>query len=166
MKNKLFLSLCRVSILFLFCVGICICLWWYPLSISFCTVGLVSGESVPVEHAREVACWVQLLFAYLASVPCFVVLALGFRATVYAGRDEFFTKKNALLFKVIAIMLFVDSIVFIIGNMVFMFLGWNPFASLYYVIGVIGMIFALGSYFSYRYLEKAIAIKEENDSIL
>ena len=63
-------------------------------------------------------------------------------------------------------MMVIDSIVFILGNVIFMFLELNPFALVYYVIGVLGIVFALTSYFFYCYLEKAIIIKEENDSIL
>lgn len=169
MKNRFLITLSRVSIVFLFFVGICICLWWYPFSISFSTIGLVSGESsnsVLIDQAQAIAFWSQLIFAWLTSIPCFVALVFGFRTTIYAKRDEFFTKKNANIFKMIAAMLFIDSVTFIIGNIVFMFLNWNPFALIYYVIGILGIIFALVSYFAYRYLNKATLIKEENDSIL
>ena len=169
MNNRFLITLSRVSIVFLFLVGLCICLWWYPFSISLGTVGLVSGESSssePVDQTQAIAFWSQLIFAWLASIPCFVALVLGFRTTIYAKRDEFFTKKNANIFKVIAAMLFIDSVAFIIGNIVFMFLNWNPFAPAYFVIGTIGIVFALVSYFAYGYLDKAATIKEENDSIL
>ncbi|MBQ0091886.1 MAG: DUF2975 domain-containing protein [Clostridiales bacterium] len=169
MKNKTLITLSQISIAFLFFVGICICLFWYPLSISFSTLRFVSGESsssVLVDQIQTIAFWSQLIFAWIASVPCFVALVLGFRATIYAKGDEFFSKKNAKIFKIISVMLFIDSVLFIIGNIVFMFLKWNPFALIYYVIGALGIIFALASCFTYRYLEKAASLKEENDSIL
>ena len=104
MKNKSLITLSQISITFLFFVGICICLWWYPFSISFSTIGLVSGESsssVLVDQTQTIAFWSQLIFSWIASVPCFVALVLGFRATIYAKCDEFFSKKNAKIFNVV-----------------------------------------------------------------
>lgn len=168
MKNRFLITCSRVAIVFLALVGLCICFWWYPFSISLGTVGLAPGElgGAALDTAQAVAFWVQLVFAWLTSLPCFAALALLFKSTVYAGRDEFFTGRNAGVYRAISVIIFIDSMALIAGNTLFMLLKWSPFALIYYVIGALGVIFSLASYLAYRYLESAAAIKEENDSII
>lgn len=169
MKTSLLIVLCRISLVFVLLVGLCICFWWYPFSISLTTIGLVSGESsssIPVDQSQYVAFWTQLVFVWLTSLPCFAVLFLLYRSTIYAKSGSFFSHKNANTFKIISLILLVDSVIYIVGNIVFMFLKLNPFAIVYYVIGTLGIIIALSSFFTHLYLEKATRLKEDNDSIL
>lgn len=169
MQNRVMIYLIRISIIFMALVGFYICAFWYPISISLDAIGIVSGESsgsVPITQSQEFAFWTQLIFMWLASVPCFFVLILFFRSTVYARREETFYDGNARIFHIAAWTLFIDSIVFVTGNILFMFLKWNSFAFVYCVIGMLGMVCALACYAAYRYISKAASIQEENDSIL
>ena len=169
MKNRVLITLSRIALVFVLIVGVGICLWWYPFSISLTTVGVVSGESgssVPVDSNQLLAFWTQLIFAWLVSVPCFAVVFFLLKSTSFARHDCFFSYRNANFYKIVSIIIFSDSIILITGHMIFMFLKWNPFAILYYVIGILGLILALFSFFIYRYLEKATRLKEDNDSIL
>lgn len=169
MNDKFLIMLCRISIIFIFFVGLCVCFWWYPFSISFSIFGITSREISSLVYANQtqaIAFWSQLIFAWLIAIPCFSALVLVFKSVGYAKCNQFFTKKNAGFFRVIAVMLFIDFMLYITGNIVFMFLGWNPFALLYFVIGVLGIIFALACYFAYRYIDKAASLKEEMDSFL
>ncbi len=166
MKNRIVIGLIRVSILFLFVVGLGICVLWYPFSISLDTVGVVQDGPAPLTQVQRIAFWVQLLFMWGVSVPCFYTLHLFFRSTGYAKRDEAFCRANAHLYRKAAIALLVGSVVLIAGNVLFIVLEWNSFASVYIVLGVVGLVCALACYVAYRYILKAALLKEENDSIL
>ena len=169
MHKQHFVILSRIAIIFVFLIGICICCWWYPLSFSLFTVGVVSGESsasIDITPAQSIAFWVQLIFSWITSLPYFAVLCLWYKSTCYARDDEFFSLSNAKLYKWSGLLLLIDSVVFITGHVAFMFLKWNPFVIIYFILGFLGLIFALVSYAFYCYLLKTLRLKEENDSIL
>jgi hypothetical protein len=169
MQKQHFVILARIAIIFVFLIGICICCWWYPLSFSLFTVGVVSGESaasIDITPAQNTAFWVQLIFSWITSLPCFAVLCLCYKSTCHAKKEDFFSLPNSKLYKWSGLLLLIDSVIFITGHVVFMFLKWNPFVIIYFVLGFLGLIFALVSYAFYGYLLKAVQLKEENDSIL
>lgn len=166
MKNRLIVGLIRVSIIFLFAVGLGICALWYPFSISLDTVGVVQDGPDPITLAQRISFWMQLIFMWAVSVPCFYTLHLFFRSTGYAKHDEVFCRENARLYRKAAIALLVGSVALIAGNVLFIFLEWNSFATVYIVLGAVGLVCSLACYVVYRYILKAAAIQEENDSIL
>ena len=64
------------------------------------------------------------------------------------------------------IVLFVSSYVFLIGTALFSIIEFNPYAIVYFFIGVIGIILSFALYVVSTFIQKGQKLKEENDSIL
>lgn len=136
MKKTLIAGLLRVAIVIVAVFGIMMCTCWYPFSISLSVMGVI--EAVPTV-AQNVRMWTQVVFYWLASLPCFAVLVLWWLMTYSLKKGTLFNKGNVKLTKLSAGILFVDLVVFLIGNVVFLFLGWNDFAIIYFILSAIGL---------------------------
>ncbi len=82
---------------------------------------------------------------------------MGFINTVYTRKERIFNKKSANNLLKMALILFISSIIFLIGNFVFMCLGWNKFINLYLAVGILGVVFSAGIYAVHKYIAKGAA---------
>lgn len=75
------------------------------------------------EYSRAYPVWMGFLF--LTALPCYGVLACGWRIAVEIGRDNSFSQKNAGLLKWVSVLAGVDTGFFFLGNVVLLCVGWN-----------------------------------------
>lgn len=128
--------------------GLLMCVLWYPY-----TVSLTAENSVEK--------WIQLIFYWLVSIPCFVILVFAWRITGSIKTDEVFTKKTAKCIKLCMFILFMDVCVFFIGNVVFMILGWSKLAFVNLMLAAIGLVVTSVLLVACHYVEKGANLQEE-----
>lgn len=160
----------RLVSLFIRCAVICfaiaeslICFFWYPFSITLSTVGLFGKVT---SEMQLVEMWTQLIFYLATALPCYVVFVIFWTISTLIKSDKAFSPSTVKRLKICTILLAVDLAVFLAGNILFLCLGWNDFAFIYFVCTGIGVI-AIGvlAVIS-QYAKKAVLLKEENDSYL
>lgn len=159
MKSSLIAVLVRVVIILFAVCGVVVCAFWYPFSISLSVMGIV--DAVPT-IAQNVQMWTQISFYWLVSLPCFAILVLVWMMTNSIKKEAFFNCRNIKLTKISAVILFADLAVFLIGNVVFLILGWNDFAIIYFTLFAIGLGVAILFKVFEQYLKKVVKMKEEN----
>ena len=153
MSKKSLCYLTRSAILMMALCGVCICVCLYPFLVS------LNG----FDKGSEAVMWSQLIFYWLSSVPCFIILGFGWKIAS-SIKTEPFIHKNAKLLKIGATLLFADSVFFFIGNIVFMFTGYNPFAIAFFMLVIIAMIASLALAVVGHYVTRATKLREENES--
>lgn len=153
MSKKSLYYLVKSAIIIVALCGLCICGCLYPFLVSL--NGLDKGS--------EAVMWSQLIFYWLTSIPCFIILGVAWKIAS-SIKTELFTHENAKHLKNSAILLFVDSIVFFIGNFVFMLIGYNPFAIAFFMLVIIALIASLALAVVGHYVTRATMIREENES--
>lgn len=159
----------RSALVLVFLFGIFICCW-YPFVVAVSS-GMPFMDYIETEITLEmnIEIYTKLLFYWILSLPCFAVVVMGFIDTVFARKyGTFNIKSEKILFKM-ALILFISSVIYIIGNIFFMLLGWNlsplyftsepsiPLGLFYCIIGVFGLLFSVGIYAIYKYTVRGIA---------
>lgn len=145
----------RITLAFVFLIGIVICLYWYPLTITLSTgIAILDYDPAEITPQENIEFYSQLLFYWIISLPCFVLVLMGFICTEYTRKNGKYNLKSAnMLFKM-ALLLFISSFIFLFGNLIFISLNWNPLPLLYCGIGVAGMLISAGLYAAHRYIVK------------
>ena len=112
-------SLSRSLKMILAGVGIC------GLIVYFAVLPAVGGDLRT--GYPEFAGWYRpwLIFLWCTSVPCFLVLALGWKIAGNIGADRSFSLENAQLLRRIAWLAAGDTVFFFAGNVVLFFLSMN-----------------------------------------
>lgn len=169
-SNIVTILLMRLALVFVFFIGILICWLWYPLDAWF-SAGMPFMDYNETEITREmnIAYHTMLFFYWAISLPCFAIVVMGFIDTFFARKYGIFNIKSANILCKMALILFVSSVIFIIGNIIFMILGWHqsplyfnskPGISLgvvYCIIGGLGLLFSAGLYAVHKYIAKGAA---------
>lgn len=155
MSKQSLYYLVKASIVAVALCGICICVCLYPFLVS------LGG----LDHGLEIILRIQLIFYWLSSVPCFVILGIGWRIAS-SIKTELFTHSNAKLLKDSAILLFVDAVVFLLGNLILMVLGYNPFAIAFFLLVVVALVVSLALGVAGHFVTRAATIREENESFV
>ncbi len=170
MRSNIIILLMRMALVFVFFIGIIICTFWYPFTITISTVSLLDYNESEITLQQNIELYTQLIFYWTISLPCFVILIMGFIDTGYTKKYGTFNIKSAnILFKM-ALILSVSSVIFIIGNIIFMLLGWNTPPSfgvggteptitigfLYCIVGVVGLALSAGLYVAHKYIARRI----------
>ena len=163
MKSSLIAILVRIVIVVLATCGIAICVLWYPFSISLSVMGVV--EAVPTV-AQNIQLWTQLIFYWMSSLPCFTILFMAWLMTNSMKNEAFFNNRNVKLVRLSAIILFLDLAVFLIGNIVFLILGWNDYAIIYFILSVIGLGVAILIEVFEQYLKKSVQMQEGTKGLI
>ena len=150
----------KISTILVAMFGIIICAFWYPFSLSLSITGPVNS---PLTFVQKVEFYSQLIFFWIASIPCFVILLYAWRFGNAINRDEVFCIRTVSIINKCIIILFSDLALFVVGNIVFAVLGWNDFALVYFGIAVVGVIIACILAIAAHYLSRAAALQEEVD---
>ncbi len=158
MKKSTIIKLIRLAIVFVGILGFCICSFWYPNQIA--------DFNLSAEIINTISFRTQLVFYLLTAIPCFAVLVIGWSLTGDIKENNEFTYNTAKKFKNVFYLMFADSCIFLIGNIIFIILKWSVFGFLYVAMGIIGLILAFFAYVISVYIERASKIQEENDSII
>jgi hypothetical protein len=109
-----------------------------------------------------------LIFIWVASIPCFVILIFVCKVSGAIKNDEVFTIKTAKWVKTSAILLFSDAAFFFFGNVIFLLLKMSHPEILF--LSMLGDIFAialalLASVLS-RYLTKAAELQDVSEGTI
>lgn len=110
------------------------------------------------------AYWPWLIFLWIAALPCYAALVLGWRIAGNIARENAFSVVNAKLLKVIAILAAADAAFFFIGNIVLLFLNWNHpgIVLCSCVIVFIGIAICVAASALSRLTSRAADIEDEN----
>lgn len=140
-------------------VGICGLIVYFAI---LPTVGADLSDSYP-EFAR--CYWPWMVFLWCTSIPCFLVLALGWRIAANIGADRSFSAENARLLQRIACLAAGDTAFFFAGNVVFLFLNMNHpgilLASL--LICFAGVAVTVAAVCLSHLVQKAADLQEQSD---
>ena len=71
-------------------------------------------EGSGVEHYF----WPWMIFLWISALPCYGVLAYGWKVVLNIGRDHSFCEDNAVYLKKISYLAVIDCIYFFVGNIV------------------------------------------------
>lgn len=102
------------------------------MGFALCGIGLFAFAIPDIGHSfatanREFAGaylpW--MIFLWIAAVPCFAVLVIGWLIAGHIGRGDAFSAVNSRLLTAVAILSAVDSAYFLVGNIVLLFLNMN-----------------------------------------
>lgn len=155
MNEKLLSALTRVAILVIGLCGVLSCFLWIPISIGNGTLQNLPWESSSFS--------IQYVFHWLVSLPCFVLLIFAWKITSNMNEGKLFLEKNAVYVSHASIILLIDIIIFLIGNIVFTILGWSNWLILNILISIIGLVVSIFMYILSKYLICAAKLQEESD---
>ena len=109
--------------------------------------------------------WPWMIFLWCTSIPCFLVLALGWKIAVNIGADRSFSSENAQLLRRIAWLAAGDTVFFFAGNVLLFFLNMNHpgivFASL--LVCFAGAVIAIAFAALSNLVGRAAALQEQSD---
>lgn len=166
MNPKFMSFIIKASIILMALFGLTICAVWYPLVISFTTKG-ISPDLDPTTTAQYIEYYTQLAFYWATSLPCFIILACFWKIGNAIKKNLLFTTKTAKTITTCVRILLVDLIVFIIGNLSFIFIGWSLYFEFIYVIylaiAVIGLIITGCLAILSHFVTQGALLKEEVD---
>lgn len=137
-----------------------LCIIMYLVGTTLSTVGLRPEYASRIEHI-----WfgIEIFFYWLTLLPYFVVLLLMFIMSVFLWKAHYAKAKKLL--KACAKILFVDSIIYLIGNVIMDYLGRNDFFTMYYACYVVSVMGFLGAFvfvcWAWRVGRKCEQIDEE-----
>ena len=157
MNEKKLTILMRVAILLIGLCGVAICLFWLPMS---------SGKGAATfswDELQKVQVWTQYAFQWLISLPCFWLLITAWKITGDMQRGRLFTEENVRLVKKSTVILLVDILLYLAGNIIFAVLGWNEWFILQLFAAIVGLIIAILLFILSQYLMKAAVLQEESD---
>ena len=150
----------RFSIVIIALCGLTVCALWYPYSFSLIKIGLLGSE---LSELTSIQSWGLLSFYWAVSIPCFVILIIAWKISVYIKTEQLFTIKVANMIKLCALILLIDLGIVLIGNIIFLLLKINDFAIIYFFLIIGGLVLSiLLSVLSY-YVAKAAELKEISD---
>ena len=158
MSEKKLSLLMRLAIILIAVCGVAICAFWVPVGIfGWLNRGVAWADLQTIEF------WLQFIFQWMVSLPCFYLLFLAWHITADMKEGKLFAFENSLRTKRAAYVLTVDLLVFLIGHTVFALLQWNTVYGLYAFVAVIGLILAVFLVVLSHYLCRAAELQEESD---
>lgn len=148
-------------------------LWIKSVLIGFACCGiLVLAVAVPTIGDAMTAAypefsgayWPWMVFLWLAAVPCYAVLAIGWLIASHIARDNAFSSANAKLLRLVAVLAGADAVYFFVGNITLLILNMNHpgIVLLSLVIDFIGFAVCVASAALSRLTAKAADISDEN----
>lgn len=163
MRDITICKLIRLAIAIFFLCGILVCFIWYPFSISLSVIGTVNVQPTTIQNIQM---WTQLVFYWFVSIPCFVILIIIWLVAGSIKKNQVYERKNIYYIKVSLTILFLDLIIYLIGNIIFLILGWNDFAIVYFIIFLIGVaILALIKVLE-KYFKDAIIMHDDTEGLI
>ena len=160
-KSLLFWVRCAIVIIAL--CGITVCALWYPYSFSIINIDLTATD---LSELTTVQGWELLSFYWAVSIPCFAILIIAWKISASIKTEQLFTNKSAKMIKICALILLVDSSVFLIGNVVFLLLKMNDFAIIYFFLIMGGLVLSVLLSALSHYVAKAAELQELSDGTI
>lgn len=166
MNEKKIAWLLRIAIICIGLFGIAVCAFWWPFSISLTSEVGLAYDKADVTVAETVEFWVQFIFYEAVSIPCFVILIIAWLVTIRISRGKFLDLNTCRLINIAAKILYIDLIIFLIGNVIFRILEWNVYAVVYYLLAAVGLAMAICMTAVSYYVRKSAQLKEETEGLI
>ena len=166
-KNRnLTVWLVKISLIAVFLLGVMICAWWYPFSVSLTAVGLTPGEAPEISPAQYAEFWTQVGFYWLASLPCFVTVGIGWRISTLIKNGREPSREAAGLMKTCFVIMLSDCLTFIAAQAAFCALGWNDLWFIHFFAAGVGLLATLALKLAADQMLNAAMLKEENEAYI
>ena len=106
-----------------------------------------------------------LIFLLLTAVPCYIFLVYGWKIAINIEKDKSFSQENATCLKKMAQLALGDTVFFLTGNIVYLFLNMNHPGVLLgsFLIDFVGVAVSVGCAALSHLVLKAAEMKAEND---
>ena len=159
MKSKTFSSLMKISVLIATIGGLFVCIYVIP---SF-------GKSIISAYPEFSGWyWPWLIFAWLVSIPCFILLVYVWKVSDSIKNETVFTIKTAKMVRTGVVLLLSDAALLFGGNIILLLFNMNhpSIVLLSIVIAVIEVVVSLFGEIIYQYLIKAAILKEESEGTI
>ncbi len=163
MKNSLIANLIRSVIIVIAICGLLVCAFWYPFSISLSVIGVVDAKPTQMQNIQM---WSQIIFYWMVSIPCFVILVLSWLITNSMKKENFISNNNVKMLKICSLILLTDLMVFLIGNVIFLILGWNVYAIVYFMLFAIGIGIVILIKVFEQHLKKVVQMQEDIEGLI
>ena len=107
--------------------------------------------------------WLILLL--ITAIPCYIFLFFGWKISVNIENDRSFSTENAGYLKKMAYLALGDTVFFLLGNIVFLFLNMNHPGVLLgsFLVDFVGVAVSVGCAALSHLVQKAAEMKAEND---
>ena len=125
-------------------------------------IGLGFVDSYP-EFGYMFVPW--LVFILLTGIPCYIFLYYAWKITLNIDNDNSFCMENSMHLKKMAYLTLFDTVFFMVGNIIYFFLGMNhPGVLLGSILVVfVGVAISVACAALSHLVSNAAGIKEEND---
>lgn len=138
--------------------GIYLCIFGYPFLASLSSLSSLANE-------YQIGAW--LIFLWVVSIPCFVILILMWKISCAVKKEMVFTLAIAKRVKACSQILFIDTSFLLIGGIVFTaFRVIDIFIPIIFILSIFGFFLAFVAAVSSHYIAKAAEIKEENEGTI
>ncbi|MBF4695761.1 DUF2975 domain-containing protein [Fusibacter ferrireducens] len=109
--------------------------------------------------------WPWLILILITAVPCYIVLAFGWKISKNIRLDRSFSSENAKLLRWVAVLAAADTGFFFVMNIVFLFLNMNHpgFVLISLIILIIGIAISAVSATLSHLVKKAADLQEQSD---
>lgn len=106
-----------------------------------------------------------MILCWVLAVPCYLVLYHFWEITKEIKKDNSFSNENAIHLKKISHLFVADIFLLVVGNIVYLALGWNQLGCfiMCMIIACAGLVLSVLSAALSHLVYKAVALKEEND---
>lgn len=155
MKAKTLSVIFKTIIILFGAFGVAMCAVWYPLNLRYA-----------IASSGVAAYWIMLALTWLAALPCFAILAIGWKLTGNVKKEDLFTKKNSSLMKLCAVALLVALIFFAVCNAIFWIVRWQNFEMVSVVLFVLGLVFAALAFAASYYVGEAVKYKDNSEGLI
>ena len=158
MSSKTLCVFVRVAVISAAICGLALCGYVYPIALP---------DILGFDPSRG-GLYIWLIFLWVATIPCFVILADVWIVSSAVKRDEVFTLKTAKLIKKAAVLLIADMGFFAVGSAILLIMGLSrPNIFFLSLLGCIfGVSLALLAAVLSRYISKAAGLQEEADGTI
>lgn len=159
MKKSL-INIIKIALVIMLIGIISLCVLWLPNLVDY--IGAQFEDKVGFDKLEILIYVISIAIA----LPIAVVFALAFRFLPELKNDTIFHKKNALLIKIISIIIFCDCILFLACVICLLALGEYVLSPALLFVDAIGLIVALMLFVLSKYVDNASILKEEVDATL
>jgi hypothetical protein len=148
--------------------------WVQGILIGFAVVGAIFYLGIIPMIGKDIAAdnpemaWMYypwLVFLLLTAVPCYVFLVYGWKIAGNISKDKSFSQENASYLKKMAHLALGDTVFFLAGNVVYLFLSMSHPGVLLgsLMIDFVGVAVSVGCAALSHLVLKAAEMKAEND---
>lgn len=142
-------------------IGVLIC----GLILCFYVLPFWGKEVIEVNLELDHGFLPWMILLWIAALPCFGILILGWKVAGEIRRDNSFSEKNAKYLKQVSGLALADSAFIFAGNLLYLILGFNRLGILFLacLVVFVGVAVSVATALISHLVYKAACMQEEND---